>query len=386
VPPPPMPIVLPNKIDAAWAERVAAECEADATAVTFEVGTWEGASDIGEGRLLQLVRHLDWRGTRIVLRLREGLPAIEEDPHHDLWKVFREQLSALILVQAADAVLDPQGVDRKGEISAVQTQILSANGGEIGFGRELALVRIDRIGAPRAFLAFDRREENFTRVGGRVTQLTRALNLRHVGIEKLIPFAHEAVENTLDHGRTDLTGERIEALRFMQIRRREIPRKPRMEGLEVDADRFGSYLRRLSRDEILGDERHAKFVELTVADCGVGISARLVGSTEIYSGPISEEKKKTLAAMQAGTSSKGNDEIGAGQGLSKALEVAQVLRGIFVVRTGRLELTYDASLEGGDDDDGWHVAERGYLPGTTLSLCAPWWEGAQGRVDETAAR
>lgn len=384
-----MVIEFPSKLDAAWLESaIAASAESDG-AVVLDLRRWTDTHALGEGRLLQWMRDLARRGKPVVLNLSRELPTVEEDPRHPLWPVFRNRLGAMVMVEAAGEVLDPDGNDRRPEVSAVQMAELASKGGEVGFGRERALLRFDRLGAPRSFRAFTDPEDSFAQLEGRIGQLVRALNLKPIGEEQLAQltsFVHETVDNTREHARDDLEGNPIDGMRFTQIRRLSVTRQQGIERLATAGSHLSAYLERLSSSADLDGEGMADFVEATVADSGVGIPARLLGSLDVYGDPLPAEVELTLRAMRAGTSSKPSAVMGSGLGLDIGLRMAQLLRGLVVLRTGRLELIRDTTLEPVAGQEGWHINELPYLPGTAISLVLPWWRGAQTQLQAAAAR
>jgi len=375
---------FPSKVDAPWLETVIARSVSESgDSAVLCLREWEEMHALGEGRLLQWMRHLKQSGKRVVLDLAVHLPTIEDDPRHRLWPVFRDQLGAVILVDAADEILDGEGRDRRSEVDAVQMAKLASKGGEVGFGRERTLLRLDRLGAPPAFRVFTDEEDDCAHLGNRVDQLVKALGLKSIGDElgRLTSFTHELVANTREHACDDLDGVAIDGIRFAQIRRLSITRQRGMEQLVTSESHLQAYLERLANSDDL--EEDADFVEVTVADSGVGIPARLRGSMDIYQGPLSEETEATLEAMLANTTSLPPSVMGRGQGLDTAMRMADLLHGLVVVRTGRLELIQDTTLPA-PEQDGWHIEERPHLPGTATSLLLPWWPGAQTRLKATA--
>lgn len=380
-----MTIDFPSKVDAPWLEAVIARSAGEAgDSVVLRVRDWEEVHALGEGRLLQWMRHLKQGGKRVVLDLAVRLPAIEDDPRHRLWPIFRDRLGAMILVDAADEVLDGEGRDRRSEVEVVQTAKLASEGGEVGFGRERALLRLDRLGAPPGFRVFTDAEDDFAHLGNRVEQLVKALWLKPMGdqLGQLTSFVYELVANTRDHARDDLGGVSIDGIRFAQIRRLSVSRQRGMEQLMTSESRPQAYLERLASSDELEEGVATEFVEVTVADSGVGIPARLRQSMDVYRGPLSKESEVTLEATLVGTSSQPPSVIGSGQGLDTALRMADLLHGLVVVRTGRLELIRDTT-QPAPEQDGWHIEERPHLPGTAISLLLPWWAGAQTQLEAT---
>jgi hypothetical protein len=373
-------IEFPSKLDAAWLEGAIADSADVDGVVTMSMRRLRDIHRLGEGRLLQWMQELKRRQVRVVLDLGQSLPPIVDDPRHALWSIFQRRLGAMILVDAADEVRDGDGRDRRADLVSVQMAVLVSTGNEPGFGRERTLLRLDRVGAPPAFRPFVNRREDFKKIETRVNQLIRdGLNLKPLGtrgLQDLSSFVHELVANTRMHARDDLEGAPIAGMRFAQIRRLKLTRQPGMERLGMGGSRSEEYLARLSSHPDWGSRENADFVEVTVADSGVGIPARLRGSLGVYAASIEEEIEATREAMGPKGSSRSSSAPGRGLGLDTAKKMAEKLGGVAVVRTGRLELTRDSTLAVEEGEDGWQVDPRPYLPGTAISLLLPWWPGA----------
>lgn len=382
-----MIIKFPARLDAPWLERAFLSCLEGEDRVQIEIQGWQGSQGLAEGRLLQWLLRLRQDGKRVEVSLGRELPAVDDDPGHRLWRSLRDSLGALILTEVAESLIDAEGEDRRPEAAAVQLAALSSRGGEVGTGADRAAVRLDRIGSPRSLRPFTDPENDFVHIRDRIKRFANDLNLEPIGpeqLEQLTSFAHETVENTRDHACHDLDRRSIDGMRFLQVRRLAITRRRRMEQLVTSKSHLQAYLERLATSAELGDEGVANFVEVTVADSGIGIPARLLGSTDVYADPLSAETELTLRAMRPDSSSKPTSVMGSGQGLFNAMEMAALLRGLVVVRTGRLELIRDTTLEAARGQDGWHIEERGFVPGTAVSLLLPWWPGAQAQLDHTA--
>ncbi len=382
-----MIIDFPPKVDAQWLEDALARADPGAgEPVVLRVRNRVDIHMLGEGRLLQWMRHFKQGGRRIVLELEQRLPSIEDDPRHVMWPMFRERLGGLILVDAASEVRDSSGRDRRAEIEEVQASELRSMGGEVGYGRERALVRLDRLGAPPSFRAFTSQDDAFSCVEDRVEQLAvKALKLEPEGdeLDHLTTYIHELIENTREHAVDDLDGNPAEGMRFAQIRHLSVNRQRGTEQLATSEGRPRAYLDRLAHGDDMVATTKAWFVEVTVADSGVGIPARLRGSMDVYRGALSLETEATLEAMLPDKSSKPASRIGSGQGLDEARQMAANLHGLVVVRTGRLELTHDTT-QPAPENNGWQIVERPHLPGTAISLLLPWWRGGQTRIESTA--
>jgi hypothetical protein len=374
-----MSLDMPPEIDSAWVESAIERTESERN-LELTLTRLSEADLLGEGRLLQWLAFAKHESRPISLRLNQDLPPIEEEPQHKVWISARDSLATLILVEHAERILDRDGNDRREDLVDVALGNLRAKGGQVGFGRERSIVSLDRPQAPRAFHPFREKSEQFTQVRIALRELGRVLQLQGIGetgLEAATTFAGEVIENTREHAREDLSGRRIEGMRFVQLRRHQITRQRGMARLPVREGRLRDYLNRVSETDELGEENVAQFAELTVADSGVGIPARLLGSEDVYSGPIAAETELTLRAMRPDESSQPKSVPGRGQGLKNALDAAAELRGIVVIRAGRLSLTRDTTEAAPRGQDGWHIDEAPLIRGTAVSMLLPWWPLSQ---------
>lgn len=202
-------------------------------------------------------------------------------------------------------------------------------------------------------------------------------------------FAREAAENTWDHGRLDFANKAIQALRFIRFRRIEIGKT----GFDIAnvapgfEDSFERYLNALSAvhdlDEVWG-LNGGRLAEITIADGGVGIAARMAGSFDIYEGSLESEQMIVKRALLPSGTSKSWISPGSGQGFRKMLRACSRLSGLVIIRTGRLKCsrTYvlpDGSREMYDFakappsafDPEFNSTPLPLLAGTSVSLIFP---------------
>ena len=207
--------------------------------------------------------------------------------------------------------------------------------------------------------------------------------------DELKTFAFEATENTWDHGRVDFAGRPIRSIRFVRLRRIDIGR----HGFDVRAvapgfeEPFSQYLESLGA---AGDLRArwsaagGRLIEVTVADGGVGIAARMAGGFGIFDQSTALETRHLLDALLPSGTTKSPREPGRGQGFRKMLEACYRLSGLTILRTGRLRAsrTYrrmDGSKEtvvfGRTSSNAYEPrVDRSTLPllaGTSISLIFP---------------
>lgn len=378
-------IELTNSLEVGQVDELIAGLT-EASELEVAIGGAHRADLLAEGRLLQATLLAKRNRVPIVLRLRQELPPIEAAPRNALWKAARNDLSTLFLLEASERALDENGIDRREELLELARGNLRVSGGELGFGRERSLVALDQPGAPKPFRAFTEGPEQFRQIQDRLYELAKILGFDDIGedlLETVTTFASEAIENTHDHATEDLAEAPITGIRFVQLRRHMVTRQRGMTQLPVNEGRLRNYLNRLAGADELGEERVAQFAELTIADSGVGIPAGLLRSEDAYEGPIAAEIELALRAMNPHESSKPTSTPGRGQGLKNALDAATALHGIVVFRAGRLTLTRDTTEDAPRGQEGWHIDESPYVPGTVVSMLLPWWRPGQARIAAT---
>ena len=202
-------------------------------------------------------------------------------------------------------------------------------------------------------------------------------------------FAFEASENTWEHGRLDFKSRPIRSIRFVRVRRIDVG-KSGFDFTKVapdHKDRFGDYLKALSAAKDLASiwtPSGGRLVEVTIADGGVGIAAKMAGSFSVFEGSLETEKKHLLDALLPGKTTKNPSEPGRGQGFRKMLQSCFRRSGFMQVRTGRLSFsrTYrnlDGSNESADFNNPdslsyipkMHQMEHPVIAGTSVSLMFP---------------
>ena len=186
----------------------------------------------------------------------------------------------------------------------------------------------------------------------RLNDLLKPLGVRsgedltvHKWFTELKTFAYESAENTWDHGRLDFANKAIRALRFIRFRRIDIGKRG-FNGFNISnlapgfEDRFEQYLSALSSAPDLGEiwtPNGGRLAEITIADGGVGIAARMAGNFDVYRGRIEFEQEYVRNALLPAGTSKGWHRPGSGQGYRKMLRACHRLSGLLIIRTGRLK-------------------------------------------------
>ena len=280
-------------------------------------------------------------------------------------------------------------------IPELQRQTLTRRRYLFGWGSELALVALTDAkptGVPRKSAlvreaAFNNRLEDLLQPLG--VSMKNAKPATVDWFNELKTFAFEASENTWDHGRLDFYTRPIRSIRFVRLRRIDIG------GAGVDAtdvapgfeESFSDYLDSLAAAHnlpIRWGREGGRLVEVTVADGGVGIAAKMAGRFDVFEGSLEAETRYLLDALLPDGTTKSPSEPGRGQGLGKILRACYRLSGLTIVRTGRLRAsrTYrriDGSNEVVDFND---RSSNAYIPnvnhnalpllaGTSVSLIFP---------------
>ena len=271
-------------------------------------------------------------------------------------------------------------------IPELQRQTLTRRRYLFGWGDELALVaptEANPTGFPRQAplvreAAFNNRLEDLLQPLGVSIKNVRTDTVHW--FNELKTFAFEASENTWDHGRLDFDTRPIRSIRFVRLRRIDIGGR----GFNITEvapgfeESFGDYLNSLAAAHDLPtrwNREGGRLVEVTVADGGVGIAAKMAGGFDVFEGSLEDETRYLLDALLPDGTTKSPSEPGRGQGLGKMLQACSRLSGLTIVRTGRLRVsrTYrrpDGSNEVVDFKD---TSSDAYIPnvsGTTLPLLA----------------
>ena len=131
-------------------------------------------------------------------------------------------------------------------------------------------------------------------------------------------------------------------MRFIRFRRIDLGTK----GFDIAKvapgfeDCFESYLEALAAATDLGyrwGPDGGRLGEITIADGGVGIAARMVGNFDVYKGSLEVEQSNVRNALLPNMTSKSWISPAAGQGFRKMLRACSWLSGLVILRTGRLK-------------------------------------------------
>ena len=198
-------------------------------------------------------------------------------------------------------------------------------------------------------------------------------------IQRAAHFTFEVIQNTRDHGAQNLFRESIEGVRLVTVRLVPLRKVATRQAL---IDPVQAYSARLLSSDVLLPDRPRSVLEITVGDCGIGIAARLMRTMEVYRDHIDQERSTLMRALVLRATSKAQTQSGAGYGLFSAMLATHDLRGMVLVRTGRL-LVYRDFLEQSLPDDlaAWVAHEAPFVAGTSVSLLFPLFESTQVHLD-----
>jgi hypothetical protein len=346
-----------------------------AEGLTISLSRFRRTRLFGEGALLGLVMLARSQGKEVHIQLGGNLPPFVSSGRNSYWKIFTQSASGFVLGQMADVIYDRAERDVTAMVRREQSRMLKAEDGFIGSGKEVSAPLLDRFGAPAVARVM---RESSTANFGNLLAYTLAFRLGVVGepagaFSNVAMFASELLENTREHATTDLEEEPIEGVRFLNVRRIN-PDQENVSQLVPSRLETRSYARAVS--EVLALATSAEhLVEITVADCGPGIAARMVGNIEVYEGPVTDERDAVLRAIAKGGSSKSASVTGRGLGLQNVLDATRSLGGLLVFRTGRTRLYYQRDKDTGEDESaikGVDDPALPYMPGTSVSLLIPW--------------
>jgi hypothetical protein len=216
-------------------------------------------------------------------------------------------------------------------------------------------------------------------------------------IERINDYVFEAFQNTFDHASKDFNGHPIHGLRFISIRYYNLINLP-IDSLIVRnrnpvtyalGDPISSYLSFI-QDEIMNNAESdftiESLLEVTIADSGYGIPARMEKLENSLELSPEDEEILLERALKPGGSSKSDSVVGAGLGLFKMMESACRLQGLILFRTGQLNMYryYGNSEENWPSTSSkveenwdalklhkWDETPCGYLSGTCISMIFP---------------
>lgn len=386
-------IELPERVDAGWVERhaellLAADSGSGGRPhpLRLSVARVTHVDLLGETRLLGVLAQAR-RQRRDIDIVTSGELNLDAGQPDRLFKLFRDTLAGVVLAQLATTIRDSSGVDHVAAIRRLQANAAADHDGVFRFGSEWAAPMIDVFGGPppSRLLTVRRRDPRAGDARGSGDQDYASLfvdRVSHMGlgpsadipIASLVEFSYEAFDNTREHGVTTLDGTPIEGVRFVLQRVINAKRGRLTEIAErVDYPPVSTYLTRLAQQ--LPNHAELRLVELTVADSGIGIPARVAGTEDIYRGDYADEYAKVDEAFELSTTRR--SPRGRGRGLFKMQRAVHKVDGLMTLRTGRV----DAHRSFVHGDSGWSNTACAHVPGTSVSMLFPWRPDRQMTLD-----
>jgi hypothetical protein len=367
--------VLPRRVDVGWAERyaesVANQPERPVRLSLERVAHFEL---LAETRLLGALARArrEQRDVEIItgiaLDLAGGRP-------ERLVKLLRDTLAGVLLAQLATSIVDPAGRDHAPEIRRLQGSTAIERDGIFGFGREWAAPLVDVFGGPPAAALVTSDDSAYQPLFHERVNRMGLGPLTDISLESLVEFSYEAFDNTRQHGARTLDGVPIEGLRFIVHRVLNVERDALNDlAARVDFPALSRFLATLAAQ--LEARTQLRLVEMTVADSGIGIPARMAGSEEVYAGAYEDELGHTKRAFELSLTTR-HSPAGRGRGLRKITRATEKVEGLLTLRTGRTHLYRDFLL----GDSGWCDETRAHLPGTSISMLFPWRAERQMSLD-----
>jgi hypothetical protein len=290
--------------------------------------------------------------------------------------VFLNTISGVILSRLADNILGPQSRDYTSLVRERQAEALNDDGGLLRSGDSVAAPISDQFGRPEASPFITEKDvRSFARH-------LRAFIKRDLGLpipnelSSISDFVFELLQNTRDHGSTDISEKALGGVRFHSVRIINLDQFPIAKLIDASPSPVSSYLELLQQDLRESFTSVSQLVEITVADSGIGIPARMARSTDIYNESIDRERIMLLKALEPTGTSKPPSVAGAGLGLYKAMNSAERLRGLVVFRSGRLcmckhYLTDEQKWPSLELQE-WRAGPSSLVAGTSVSLLFPW--------------
>jgi hypothetical protein len=318
---------LPATISVREAESLISGLGAREDAVSVDVTDYRHDLPLAETAVHAFVRLASWRRIRLTLRISSTAAAL---------RTFSESGTGFLLCQSASSFLDRDNRDCLAECRSWQRSFLRDHNGLLSVPHGFVLPVADNVVSPPAVSGLLKLEslpafrENFSYL---LASHFGESFLRMRGLDWVARYAFEILQNTRDHATTNIDGKPVRGSRFLLVRRVGLDGEgfDALTAVPVIAD----YIKILQ--EIFAG-RVQELVEVTISDSGVGIPARIAGTTEIYDKEDREGQRKwfELALSESGTSKRGIK--GAGLGLPTAMRAVADTRGLVVFRTGHLNL------------------------------------------------
>ncbi len=342
-----------------------------------------GEKLFSEGRLLGLLGSVREEKVGLTIKLQAELPSFQKCPQHKYWDFFLNSIQGVVLSDVGVQFLDPKKQDRQPEIAKEQASRIFTNRGLVYSGKQVAVPVWDSFHSPppAPFLIAGDIHSFYGALSGFIFEHLGLRTAREFSIHKICEFAREAYQNSQLHGSVTLDNEPISALRFISLKRQNVPHGNssllQLSSLSDEAE-YSQYI------ALLGEKWRKTvpkyLVHLTVADSGVGIAAKMAraeGVENIYAGSYAEESAILLKAFTKHGTSRPKSEAGVGMGLFKILQATKELDGFLSVRCGRLwmqrHFLSPSLYRFSTDVFPMDANEYSLIVGTSVHLVFPWW-------------
>jgi len=377
-------LALPRTTSADGIEAMINEIRGQCELLRIDLLQYRHTRIFAESRLLGMLARVKSQGTRITVRLPISANALLAATGGKYKTLFGSSALGVVLAQFADSIEDSTRQDIRYPILTAQFNELSRSSGFLSSGGHMAsAIFLDApIGSPRSADVFWRSDDVAafrTILRSRVLEPIGVDNFVHLGggtVADLARLVYEAVDNTELHARTDLDGTPLSGVRFVVARRFTGQDEPLKKLSTSSSSPFFTYYKALLDREFPPDF----FVELSIADGGVGVAARLAQTMAIYQRSIEEERAIIQEAMMIGRTSRQEREGNAGLGFAEILDRIRRVHGFFAIRTGRSYLSRhyldDASAIG---DTELRATRSAYslIAGTSLNVIVPFWRSTR---------
>ncbi len=383
---------LPDQISAGYIENLnSAISEAKPHTLTLDLTDVKRCRLFAEGRLLGLLSLADRLSIKTNVELSAPLPPTTLGTSR-YWKLFLESILGFILGQLATRIVDPAGRNWKLLIIDRQSNVLQSEShknyqGIIGSGKELAAPIVDRFGGPptSAIVTCNNPLMFPGLFRGLLFERFGLPRLNEAVVNTLSDFVFEALQNIRDHAAIDFNNEPVGGVSFLSLRRLNLREEQLDDLIGQERTPVSKYLEALKAVIPTFHQRPDQLLEVTIADSGVGIPARMARSMTVYDRDFNLERDYLLRALTKDGTSKASSVVGCGLGLFKIMEATRNVKGLIVFRTGRLQM-YRHYL-GAEDDwpslnlHDWDVGKIKLIGGTCISLIMPWMEVGQLALD-----
>jgi hypothetical protein len=270
----------------------------------------------------------------------------------ELAERFGRTLEGIASLEYADKIVSAQKVGIDHRIRTLRQQVIEKNGiksPESTAGKSLTFCAFD----PEAPTPLE-----FASMNGKADFIKRFSYYRRECFEKgvgegfserlpatidhqLSSFAYELWENTLQHGRLDETGRELKGMRYLRVQKYiDYNRAAFLKKAEGFTE-LEQYL-----NKHVPESGTFKFYEISIADHGLGIVARLLATRPEMANilPMDSPEDCINMIMDRALSSK-LSQAGAGHGLERALAAVRYLQGFVSLRSGSAWLYYASEVQ-----------------------------------------